>query len=118
MAGATFSDAIGCDPSSPSHFKGLGVALNCAGRWEAGGTALSVASELSARTQPSTAATFAAANAVGASASSKGSQDSGQFMGSFRGDGLVSFHLGFSVWASGDVRAAAERFGDATHMAP
>jgi len=110
-----FSDAISCDPSNPAHFKGLGVALNSSGRWEAGGTALSVAAELSARTQPTTAATFAAANVIGAS---QGKSEGSQFMGSFRGDGLVSFHLGFSVWANGDARAAAERFGEATHMAP
>lgn len=133
-AALAFSDAIAADPKQPMAFKGLGVALNAAGQWASGGAALAIAAELSARAAPSTAATFAAAAAASTSSSSgkKGRQQGvglalaggggsgeGQLsLSSFRGDGLVSFHRAFSLWAMGDVKAAAERFGEATHMAP
>jgi hypothetical protein len=134
-AAAAFSDSVGADPAQAMSFKGLGVALNAAGMWATGGAALAVAAELSARAQPSTAATFAAASAATVSEASKGESRSakvarrqqdamgevgsqGQLVHSFRGDGLVSFHRAFSLWALGDVKSAAERFGEATHMAP
>jgi len=133
-AAAAFADAVSADPRQAMAFKGLGVSLNASGQWAAGGAALAVAAELSARVQPATQATFAAAaaaTALAANASGKAGavarraamqmgdvgQD-GQLQTSFRGDGLVSFHRAFSLWASGDVKAAAQRFGEATHMAP